>query len=180
MITQALPNMGILKADMLEQRIAIALGSYWGPLDDVIQVLSMPVFMIEQALFSMQNAKDKGQQQAKKDQMDLILEILGIVFMFVPFLDEVTPELDFLDGVGNMVSAVANVGSAIQGIISDPGSAPAQILGLLAGGGGQSEKDLEDLAAVRRGLGDDGEKLGEQFSKVDTEFQGISQKACRI
>ncbi len=158
----------------------VALGSYYGALDDVLQVLSMPVFMIEQALFSMQDAKEKGQQQEKKDKTDLILEILGFVLMFVPFVDEFAPELEFLDGIGTMVSTVADVAFTIQGIISSPASAPIQILGLLAGGGGRSRRNSRSSRPRDGVSGRMGEKMGDIFKKTDDEFQGIAHKSCRI
>lgn len=44
----------------------------------------------------MADAKARGEEQKKEDEKALVLEILGIVFAFIPFLDEFGPELDFL------------------------------------------------------------------------------------
>jgi glucan 1,3-beta-glucosidase len=117
-ITNALPNIGNLKTSLLSRQVdskslhiiiiahanptnqppasIVSLGTWDGPIDDVIQVLSVPVFMINQALQSMISAKAAGQQAAKEKKIQTILLILGIVFMFVPFLDEVLPEVEAL------------------------------------------------------------------------------------
>ncbi|KAM0249831.1 hypothetical protein ACHAQJ_008899 [Trichoderma viride] len=60
----------------------------------------MPVFMLNQAVAAMQNAKSLGQQYAKEKKIELILEILGAVFAFWPFLDDIAPELELIDWLG--------------------------------------------------------------------------------
>jgi hypothetical protein len=141
-ITQALPKIGGLQTTIAARLTDLAYGAWYGPTDDVLQVISMPVFMIQQALESMAHVKAIGEEQAKRDKISLILEILGIVFIFVPFLDDVLPEVEALDGIWGLVAAAGNVGLTIQAIIADPESAPVQLLGLLTAGGSRSEEDF--------------------------------------
>lgn len=153
-----------------------------GPTDDLLQVISMPVFLIVQAVAAMESAKDTAEAQKKKDKTALILEILGIVFAFIPFIDEFTPELEALDGVFEIVAAAGNVALGIQSIIADPSSAPMDILGILTAGGFKDETDFASMAATRRGIdSDDLTKIGADFKKADDDFQAvIKMKSCKL
>ena len=44
----------------------------------------------------MADAKAQGEAQKKADKTKLILEILGIVFAFIPFIDDFTPAIEGL------------------------------------------------------------------------------------
>ncbi|SPQ22989.1 a8ef266c-8802-41e8-87ee-6caa1a908fce [Thermothielavioides terrestris] len=177
-ITQALPKIGGLQTTIAARLTDLAYGAWYGPTDDVLQVISMPVFMIQQALESMAHVKAIGEEQAKRDKINLILEILGIVFIFVPFLDDVLPEVEALDGIWGLVAAAGNVGLTIQAIIADPESAPVQLLGLLTAGGSRSEEDFAEMAASRRDIGGDViSKIGKTFQDLDNDFQGVVSRS---
>ncbi len=113
-VTAALPSLGAVMDNMLATWLEMTLGGYNGSLQDVPDTFSLPVFMIQQAVNSMATVKNLGEQQAKEDKIRLILEILGIVFAFLPFVDEFTPALGVLDGVFETVSLVGNVALDIQ------------------------------------------------------------------
>jgi hypothetical protein len=136
--------------------------------------------MIQQAIDSMATVKSIGEKEAKEKKIQLILEILGIAFIFIPFLDDLAPELEALDGVFNTISTIGNVGLGIESIVSDPSSAPMALLGLLAGGKLRSDKDFEAAAAARRALTDDDlEKIGSNFQETDSKFQDTIKPSCR-
>ena len=180
-ITAALPNIDTLQKTILSRYADLATNSWYGPTDDVLQVISMPVFMIWQAVNAMANAKSLGQAQAKADKVKLILEILGIVFIFVPFLDDIAPEVEALDGVLNTVAALGNVALSIQAIVADPISAPMELLGLLTAGGTKDEEDFAKMAETRRGIPDDDlGKIGTFFQDTDHEFQDIIELPCSL
>ncbi|KAI9645912.1 hypothetical protein NHQ30_005349 [Ciborinia camelliae] len=179
-ITSALPTIGTLKNTILAREMDINLGQWNGSTDDVLQVLSMPVFMISQAVNAMASAKAIGEKAAKEEKVELILEILGIAFVFVPFLDDFTPELEALDGVFETLSQVGNAALTIQGIVADPASAPMDILGLLTGPGTRDEEDFSNMAATRRAMTDDEiTDIGADFKTSDKEFQDIIKPSCR-
>lgn len=105
----------------------------------------------------------------------------AIAFAFVPFLDDITPELDILDGVFETVAAAGNVALGIQSIISDPASAPMVLLDLVAGGGLKNDEDFAQAAAARRALTeDDLESIGEDFKANDDEFEDLTKITCEI
>ena len=44
----------------------------------------------------MANVKAVGEKEEAAKKKALILEVLGIVFAFIPFLDDLTPEIELL------------------------------------------------------------------------------------
>ena len=137
--------------------------------------------MIVQAVNAMAEAKSIGEKEATEKKKALILEILGIVFAFVPFFDDLTPEIEGLDTVFEIISAGGNTALAIQGIISNPESAPMKILSAFTGGGTRDEDDFASMAATRRAIStEELTKIGSGFKKMDEEFQSIIKHDCML
>lgn len=179
-ITSALPQISQMKNNLLARQLDVNLGQWNGSFDDLLQTFSMPIFMIQQAVDSMATVKSIGEKEAREKKIQLILEILGIAFAFIPFLDDLAPELEALDGVFNTISTIGNLGLGIESIVSDPSSAPMALLGLLAGGKLRSDKDFEAAAAARRSLTDDDlENIGSKFQETDSKFQNTIKPSCR-
>lgn len=140
----------------------------------------MPVFIIIQAVNDMNEVKTIGKKEEKEMQLELTLEILGIIFAFIPFLDELTPEIEGLDLVLSAVDVAGNVALGIQSIIADPESAPMEILGLLTAGGTRDEDEFASMANTRRGISDnDIAKIGTSFKTLDKDLQNIVSKVCK-
>ena len=74
-------------------------------------------------LCSTATVKQIGEKEHKDNKVALILEILGIIFAFIPFLDELGPSLGIADGAFEIAAATGNVALAIQEIVADPASA---------------------------------------------------------
>lgn len=92
-----MPTITDLQTTISARQADLILGQFYGTTDDMLQVLSMPVFMIVQGVNSMAQVKAIGEQEAREKKINLILEILGIVFAFVPFLDAIAPEIEGLE-----------------------------------------------------------------------------------
>ncbi|GIJ86242.1 hypothetical protein Asppvi_005128 [Aspergillus pseudoviridinutans] len=180
-ITAALPGIGTMQNNLLARELDINLGAWGGGMQDLLDTFSLPVFMLQQAIASMASVKAIGQKQAKEDKIKLALEILGIAFAFVPFLDELTPEVELLDGAFETVAAAGNVALGIQSIVSDPSSAPMVLLDLIAGGGLRDESDFTKAAAARRAVTeDDLESIGKDFKAEQDKFDGLTEPKCRF
>jgi len=138
--------------------------------------------MITQAVNSMPEVKDIGADATKEAKIALALEILGIVFAFIPFVDEVTPEfLPIVEGTFDFLTIGGNVGLEVQSIISNPTSAPMDILGALIGAGVRDEEDFASMAATRREISvDDLAKIGTTFEELDSNFQAIIKHDCMM
>jgi len=140
----------------------------------------MPVFLITQAISDMNEVKTVGEKEEKELQVQLTLEILGIIFALIPFLGELTPEIEGLDLVLSVVDAAGNTALAIQGIVADPMSAPMEIFGLLTAGGTRDEDEFSEMSATRKGISeDDIGKIGTTFQKLDGQLQSIVSKVCK-
>ncbi|GLA11528.1 hypothetical protein AnigIFM62618_005494 [Aspergillus niger] len=180
-ITAALPSIGTLQNNILAREMDINLGAWGGGMQDLLETFSMPVLMLQQAIASMASVKAIGEKQAKEDKIKLVLEILGIAFAFVPFLDDITPELEVLDGAFETVAATGNVALGIQSIVSDPSSAPMVLLDLIAGGGLRDEDDFSKAAAARRAVTeDDLESIGKDYKAEQDKFDDITKPKCRV
>ncbi len=79
--------------------------------------------------------KTIGEKEVKEKKISLITEILKIIFVFLPSLDNVAPKLEVTDCIFNMLTIVGNLALTIQAIVTDPASAPMNILSALVGGG---------------------------------------------
>ncbi|UKZ56764.1 hypothetical protein TrVGV298_010605 [Trichoderma virens] len=179
-ITKALPTIGTLQNGILARKMDLNVGLWNGSSDDLLQVYSMPVFMLSQAVTAMQNAKALGKQYEREKKIELILEILGAVFAFLPFLDDIAPELELIDGLYATVADVGNVALTIQSIVSNPASAPMDILGLITGAGGRDRDEIADIADKRRALSDtELSDIGNDFKEKDDEFQEVIAPTCR-
>ncbi|CAM6003085.1 unnamed protein product [Sphagnum balticum] len=128
----------------------------------------------------MNEVKTVGEKEEKELKQQLTWEILGIIFAFIPFLNELTPEIEGLDLVLSFIDVGANTALGIQDIVANPESAPMEIFGLLTAGGARDEDDFASMAATRRDITeDDIGKIGTTFKKLDTKLQGIITKACK-
>lgn len=106
---------------------------------------------------------------------------MGIAFAFVPFLDDISPELEILDGVFETVAAAGNVALSIQSISSDLASAPMILLGLVAGGGLRNDEDFAKTAGAHRALKDvDLESIGKDFKADDEKFDDLTKITCDV
>lgn len=100
--------------------------------------------------------------------------------MFIPFLDDIAPELEIADGIFNIISAAGSAGLAIQQIVADPKSAPMDILGAIGSAACiRTEKDFGDFAATRRGISvDELKKISTSFETHGADFQSTIKHSC--
>ncbi|KAF7937959.1 uncharacterized protein EAE97_007755 [Botrytis byssoidea] len=185
-IEAAMPNITALADVAMGLYFELALGISEANDSDITTAFSTPVFMLQNAVDSMNNIKDIGAEVEEEDKKNLILEILGIVLMVVPIIGEGGGAL--FDGIANvariatLVGDVGNAALTAYDIVEDPSSAPFSIMGLLLGGLGKTSKNEEEVlgeaAAARRSLSDDDlAQFGKAFVKSDSDVQSIL-KAC--
>jgi hypothetical protein len=119
----------------------------------------------------MAQVKAIGEDEAREKKKNLILEILGILFAFIPFVDVLLPEVEGLEAIIAIVDVAGNAALTIQDIVAHPLSAPMDILGLLTLGGTRYEDDFASMAAKRRGISaSDLTKIGTGFKAVDDKL----------
>jgi chitinase len=154
-------------------------GQWDGSSLNPVQVLAMPVTMVQQAVESMQQVKAIGQTEEDLKKKELILTVVGAVLAVVPFVGDAAAAAAGLASLARaitLIGEVANNAFSIYDIVGDPQSAPMAIFGMLLGGGALS-RDADSLAkmgALRRGMSfADLLKLGTIFSHQSSGIQMI-------
>jgi glucan 1,3-beta-glucosidase len=178
-ITQALPQISNLQNTIYARQMDL-LSHVWGNnTQDIVDTVSMPVFMVSQAIQSMNSVKDIAKTEKKEDQIKLVVMILGIIFSFIPFLDSAGPAIGLADGTFEMVAAAGNIGLAIQGIVAYPSSAPMELLSALTLGKTKTTEDFAGLAAARRAISDDDlTKIGPDVKAAEDTLTTLLTHGC--
>jgi hypothetical protein len=99
---------------------------------DPVQVLAMPVTMVQQAVESIQQVKAIGQTEEDLKKKELILTIVGAVLAIVPFVGDAAAAAAGLASLARaitLIGEVANGAFSIYDIVGDPQSAPWPSLG---------------------------------------------------
>ncbi|KAL2807808.1 hypothetical protein BJX63DRAFT_425114 [Aspergillus granulosus] len=178
----ALTNMTELKSKLILTSLEIAMGRWEGSDIDVILVLSMPVFMVMQAVEAMEEAKEIGEEIEEAEERALILGIISAVLFFIPLGGPAAAMLNMprFARMISMAGLVGEAGLALVDIIDDPTMAPLAIFGVLSEGKLRTPKSYKDAADNRRLMtSEDLGKLGEVFKKNDDALQDILSVCTR-
>lgn len=143
----------------------------------------MPVFMMAQAVESMAQAKEIGEDMEEQEANDLLLTIITAILFIVPVVGELGAAAA---GLGRLARAFAAIGAAsdfgmtIVDVVQNPEAAPMAIAGLMLGGKIKKPKEFSAAAAAtRRGMSTamrDG--LSDVFKNNDMALSNIV-KVCR-
>ncbi|KAK2033985.1 hypothetical protein LX32DRAFT_724698 [Colletotrichum zoysiae] len=181
-IEAAIPNITMLENSLMVAQVDLTLNTNEADGRDIVTAASMPIFMLEQAIRSMNNIKEIGAKIVEENKKKLILELLSIVLIAVPFVGEAGGALfggvAMISRIAALVDIVGSAGLTAYDIVEDPSSAPFAILGLLVGGFGggfRSEKEAFGKAAkARKELSaSDIAKFGDDFVTKDSKVQRI-------
>ncbi|KAJ6036601.1 Glycoside hydrolase family 71 [Penicillium herquei] len=191
---KALPNIPNLQLSISLTQLSIASGGFSGVIDDVVQSISTAVFTLSELVDRIYNVVDIGEKVAAEEKKEKILEIIGGIFMVLPFLGPLSELGDFVEGFDSLLTltgTVANEGYSIYNIVQDPDSAPVMILGMLLGFdtgaavGKISDESLgafeyDTIAASRRDMTSDEIKaFGRVFEAKMDQFDSIVSKCLR-
>lgn len=181
-VKDAMSHTGNLQNAITARLFDISTGQWLGALGDVLTSLSIPVFMVQNAVQGMADAKKLGEDVEKEEAKNQLLLILSLVFFIVPFLGEAAAVAAGLAQLARVIAIAGIAGNAalsIRDIVENPEMAPLAILDLLTAGRLKTPKDFLDASAFRRAMkGDDIKSLGETFAKQDEMVQKIV-KACK-
>jgi hypothetical protein len=70
------------------------------------QVYSVPASMLEQTIEKMEEVKGVGQELKKEEAKNIVLTVLGAVFMVVPFIGELGALAAGLNGLARIIGIV--------------------------------------------------------------------------
>ncbi|KAL3477790.1 glycoside hydrolase superfamily [Aspergillus californicus] len=196
-VTEGLPNIPDMISEMEITRLEILGGSWSGgdPRDAAV-AYAPAIFMLEQAVDSMAQAKEIGAQEEKDEEEEerkrkesLILLILGVVFLFVPMVGEGIAASLGLANLARIIAIAGELGNAALATydtVNNPESAVVNMLGLLFGAGAftkvsRNAKGLGDVAKWRKGMStSEIASLGKFFEDGDASVQAILGKVCKL
>jgi len=189
LIETAEKNFSSITAQFFGKELEIALDQ-WDPeeatAEDAVQVLSVPVYLILDAVASMEEVKKIGGKIQEEEKKNLILTIISSILMIVPFIGQAIGSLGRAGAmIARLVSALelgAEVGLGTYEIINDPDSAPMAIVGMVMAGAGAglgSSKRFGELGSLRKGMSDGTKaKMGASWKEHDPKVQSIMGKSC--
>ncbi|KAK3333838.1 hypothetical protein B0T19DRAFT_138782 [Cercophora scortea] len=195
-VTDSIGSVDELKSITSAMRLQVLLGTYYGSVDDVAQVMSVPVFMLEQAIAGMKVARDLAAKQEEMDrarQKNLILTILGAIFFFIPFVGEFAAAAAGLATLARVIALVGegaslalDVYGVADGAASDSLGDVGSILGMLFGVRGftKSAKNaagFREMGIKRADFSGSGaiEMMGEAWKTNDASLQNIVRMCGR-
>lgn len=191
---KALPNIPNLQLSIILTQLDIASGGFDGVIDDVVQSIATAVFTLSELVDRIYNVVDIGEKVEAEERKEKILQIIGGVFMALPFLGPLSGLGDViagLDAILALTGTIANEAFGIYSIVTNPESAPVAILSMLLGfetgglGGGIRETSLgamkyKNLAALRRDMKSGEVKgLGSVFDQKMSRVESIAGKCSR-
>jgi hypothetical protein len=181
-VQAALANMTVLQNTLVGAYATLSTQLNEADGGDMITAASMPVFMVQSALDSMNTIKTIGSEVIWENKKNKILEILSIVLMVIPFVGEAGGELfggvAMIARIAALIDELGNAALTAYNVVQDPLSAPFEVLSLLVGGlatGAKSEKDaFTEAADARKGMSaTDLGLMGDNFAAKDSKVQKI-------
>ncbi|RAH87503.1 hypothetical protein BO86DRAFT_300109 [Aspergillus japonicus CBS 114.51] len=178
-IQTTLPNIQNLTETLTLTRILISSGAWGGSLDDIVLSVSTAVFTLVQAVQNMAQIEAIATQYEEAQKKELIEEIIGALFLVVPFLGEIDVISESLAGLADIITMIgdtAMLADSIYEVVSAKSAKDAilGIFGVLLLGGVRSVEEFSDMANLRRGLSaDDIAKIGPDWEEADTEMNKL-------
>jgi len=146
-----------LQTSIIATSLELALGQWIGSAEEAVDTLAPAVFMVSQAVDSMNDIKDLATEVEEKERINLILTIVGAAVMLIPIVGQIGGALTSvaqIARIGLMLGLTADIAITALSIINDPDSAVAVLIGMAAGlnGVGRSPKTYRAGSAARRAL----------------------------
>lgn len=134
----------------------IEIGLYGGDPEDLVDAVSVPILMIQQAVVAMKEIAKVGEKiEKEKEKQFLILFFTAFLFL-IPFVGEAIGGFTALAGIGRAIALAGELGEAGLGlydVIDTKGNDPLAIIGLLLGVGAFADiGQIAKAAKVRRAM----------------------------
>ncbi|RAH44413.1 glycoside hydrolase family 71 protein [Aspergillus brunneoviolaceus CBS 621.78] len=178
-VQSTLPNIQNLTNTLTLTRILISSGAWGGPLDDIVLSVSTAVFTLVQAVQNMAQIETIATQYEEAQKKELIEEIIGALFLAVPFLGEIDVISESLAGLADIITMIGDTAMLADSIYEVVSAISAKdailgIFGVLLLGGVRSVEEFSDMANLRPGLSaEDIAKIGPDWEEADTEMNKL-------
>lgn len=186
-VDEARKNFDTMMDEYSEMYMNLGLDLFEGSPADAIEVLAMPVFLLEDAVSSMQEVKRLGQDEKDRQDKDLILKIIEGILFLIPF---VGAAIGNLGRAGAMmarlllaVDALGNGALSVYEMVENPEMAPVAILAMVLGGlgsaGSRGAVRYRELAISKGKLTPDQKKnMGASFNLHNPKVETLTAKIC--
>ena len=160
-------------------------GTYQGDAMDLVDALSLPIFMLSDALDGMNQVVKITNEINHEKMMAIIFGFLSAIFFLIPIAGEVAGsvfELASIARIAALAGALGDTAMSIYQVVSSHGNDPLDIIGLIL-----SPLALFDAArvasaaSVRRGMKEEDIKgLGSVGRKLDQVEVIKARGVCRL
>lgn len=184
-IVAAKANLTALMDQYIIMYADIGFDSWDGSLQDAVEVLAVPVFMLRDAIDLMGEVKELAKKINAENTKNLILKIVEAVLMLIPFVGGA------LGAIGKTSAALArfltvidvagNAGLGIYSIIDDPAMAPVAIFGMLMGAlGPPSGATYRKVGKIKADMTPEIKAtMGKSFKELNPKIESITGKMCK-
>ncbi|RYP37991.1 hypothetical protein DL767_002719 [Monosporascus sp. MG133] len=153
LVPEGISSIDDIKNSLVNIRSDMMLGTWIGSNYDVVKVLSMPVFLLDEAVKSMRAAKEA-----------VILTIVGAILFVVPFVGEASAVVLDASTLARMIALIgvtANMAYGVYTVIGGPETALMSLIGMLMGAMGARRAQMRtgSSAAKLGGFSEDGDGL---------------------
>ncbi|KAK7413092.1 hypothetical protein QQX98_008040 [Neonectria punicea] len=156
-IEEALVNMAAMRIQLMASRWEILAGTYAGEADDfdLIDAIILPIFMVEESLKSMEEVVKMAKEIKAAQAKEFILHMLSTVFFVIGAVGGALASAG-LASLGRVLVLIGEAGGTalgIEGVVSDPTTAPVLIFGLIMSGRGiRDVSNVARAARIRRAM----------------------------
>ncbi|KAL2860831.1 uncharacterized protein BJX67DRAFT_386278 [Aspergillus lucknowensis] len=168
-VDDAYYNLKRLQPDLEDVVQVVKNDDYFGDINELVDAVSMPVFMVSDAIENMQSIVEIAEEIEEAKAKAILFAFLTAIFFFVPVVGEVMGAVSSLANIGRIVAllgAAGNVALDVYTILDDPENAPLAIFSLIL-----TPLSLMDVvkigqaARARRGMpASDVAKLGDRLA----------------
>jgi chitinase len=185
-VDQARKNFTNVRDEFSVAYAELATGMFDGEPADAVDVLSIPVSMLRDAIDSMNEVKELAKKVKEENKKNLILKILEGILFLIPFVGGLVGGLGRLGAqIARLVAVAEIAGSGALGIYSaveDPDMAPVAILGMVMGAFGvPSGAKYRPLGKAKRDMSPDMKaNMGKSFQEINPKIETITSKMPKV
>ncbi|ORY57858.1 killer toxin alpha/beta [Pseudomassariella vexata] len=110
------------------------MNSFRGVADDIIDAVSLPIFMVVEAVENMKQVQEIAHDIDEQKRKAIIMAFLSALLFFVPIVGEVVGSIAAMAGVARIIALLGVAGEVAMGvydIVDDKDNAPMAIFGII-------------------------------------------------
>ncbi|KAL2257800.1 hypothetical protein VTK26DRAFT_9157 [Humicola hyalothermophila] len=186
-VDEARKNFDTMSAQYDDMYMMLGFDTFDGSPADAVEVLAMPVFLLEDAVAAMKEVKKIAQDEKDRRDKDLILKIIEGILFLIPFVGAAIGNLGRVGAMmARVLMAVESIGSGSLGVyelVENPEMAPVAILAMVLGGlgasGSRGALRYRELRISKGKLSPDQKNnLGDSFRRNNPKVETIAAKIC--